>query len=241
MAINTKTNKKMSKKSKDIVYVIYYYPPDVTLTIDNDIVTFFSGSRDKWTIIDENGQEREVDAVLLFYGLPINKDILEKLKQLKKENLLETYYELSLIELYMGLTSYSKKQIKELTKKLSSKKGKPIKVKEMEELKLDIRDSLERAYTYHLRIRELTEVYGKVARKGRFLSKGLSLSFPSFDREKLRNFVTISIIGIVFLLFGAVMYFIHMGFGVVNQFEQSFINSTVMAYNHTYNVTNPLK
>jgi hypothetical protein len=230
-----------SKKSKDIVYVIYYYPPDVTLTIDYDIIRFFSGSRDKWTIIDENGQEREIDAVLLFYGLPINKDNLEKLKELKKEGLLETYYELALIELYMGLTNHSKRAIKNLTKKLASKKGKPIKVKEMGELKIDTKDSLERAYTYHLRIRELTEVHGKVARGRGFSLKGKGFSFPSFDREKLRQFVVISIIAIVIILFGAIMYFIYKGFGVVNQFEQSFINSTIMAYNHTYNIVNPIK
>jgi len=234
-------NKMFSKKPKDIVYVIYYYPPDVTLTIDYDIIRFFSGSRDKWTIIDENGEEKEIDAVLLFYGLPINKSDLEKLKELKKDGLLETYYELALIELYMGLTNYSKRAIKNLTKKLSLKKGKPIKIKEMGELKIDIKDSLERAYTYHLRIRELTEIHGKVARGKGFSLKGKGFSFPSFDREKLRQFVVISIIAIVLILFGAVMYFIYKGFGVVNQFEYSFINSTILANNHTYNLTNPIK
>ncbi len=231
MVFHIKTNKKESKKLKDAVYVIYYYPPDITLTIDNDIVRFFSGKRDRWTIIDENGQEHEIDAVLLFYGLPINKDDLEKLKELNKDNLLETYYELSLIELYMGLTNHRKKEIKELTKRLSLKRGKPIKVKEMGELKIDIKDSLERAYTYHLRIRELTEVYGKVAAgRRKFFSKGISFSFPSFDREKLRQFVVISIIVIVFILFGVVMYFIYKGFGVVNQFEQSFIKNIICGH-----------
>ena len=234
-------NKMFSKKPKDTVYVIYYYPPDVTLTIDYDIIRFFSGSRDKWTIIDENGEEKEIDAVLLFYGLPINKSDLEKLKELKKDGLLETYYELALIELYMGLTNDSKRAIKNLTKKLSSKKGKPIKIKEIGELKIDTKDSLERAYTYHLRIRELTEVHGKVARGRGFSLKGKGFSFPSFDREKLRQFVVISIIAIVLILFGAVMYFIYKGFGVVNQFEYSFINSTTLANNHTYNLTNPIK
>jgi len=57
--------------------VIYYYPPDITLTIDEDIIRFFRGSRDRWTIIDEKGNEYEVDAILLFYGLPIRKDDLE--------------------------------------------------------------------------------------------------------------------------------------------------------------------
>ncbi len=59
--------------------------------------------------------------------------------------------------------------------------------------------------------------------------------------DHLFQFVVISIIVIVFILFGAVMYFIYKGFGVVNQFEQSFINTTISAYNHTYHIVNPVK
>ncbi len=38
----------------------------------------FRGSKDKWTIIDEKGQEYLVDAILLFYGLPIKKERIRK-------------------------------------------------------------------------------------------------------------------------------------------------------------------
>ena len=233
---------KIDKKPKNKVYVIYYYPPYVTLTIDNDIIKFFGWAKDKWTIIDENGQEREIDAVLLFYGLPINKDKLEKLKDLKKEKLLEKYYELSLIDIYTGLTNYGKKDIKNLTNKLSSIKGIPIKVKEMGDLKLDRKDSLERAFSYHLKIRELNTIYGKVIAHGKgFFSKGIKFSLPSFSNEGIRKFVTISVIVIVLLLFGAFMYFIHMGLGVFSNFQQSFTQTYLSAYNETYNITNPLR
>jgi len=141
----------------------------------------------------------------------------------------------------MGLTHYKKKDIKKLTEKLSLIKGKPIKVKEIDELKLDIRDSLIRAFTYHLRIRELTDIYGKaITYKKRLFSKGLSFSLPSFNMDNLRKFVAISILVIILIIFGAIMYFIHMGFGVVNQFQQTFTENYLSAYNQTFNITNPL-
>ena len=242
MAINSKINKVLSKKSKDNIYVIYYYPPYITLTIDKDIIRFFGWSKDIWTIIDENGQEYEINAILLFYGLPIKKDDLKKLKDLKKDNLLETYYGLSLIDLYTGLTNFNKKDVKKLTEKLTSIKGKPIKVKEMEDLKLNKKDSIERAYAYHLKIRELNAIYGKVIsyKKGIFF-KGIKFSLPSFSAEGLRKFVYISIIVVILLIFGSTLYFIYKGFGVVNTFQQTFTQTYLSAYNQTFNITNPIR
>ncbi len=241
MVINTKINKKESKELKNKVYVIYYYPPYVTLTIDDDILRFFGWARDKWTIIDEKGQEYEISAILLFYGLPVNKRRLEKLKSIKNDEFLELYYELSLIDVYTGLTNYSKKDIKKLTKKLFEIKGKPIKVKEIGDLELDFRDSLERAYSYHLRIRELNTIYGKViTHKKSIFSKGLKFPSLSFDRENLRKFVGISVIVIILIIFVAIIYFIYMGFGVVKNFEQTFVQTYLQAYNETFDIINPL-
>ncbi len=47
------------------------YQQLILITEDPELKKLFRGSKDKWTIIDEKGQEYLVDAILLFYGLPI--------------------------------------------------------------------------------------------------------------------------------------------------------------------------
>ncbi len=57
MDLKINKNNKDKKFKKGKVYIIYYYPPDILITEDPELKKLFRGSKDKWTIIDEKGQE----------------------------------------------------------------------------------------------------------------------------------------------------------------------------------------
>jgi len=239
MDLKIKNNNKETKSKKGKVYIIYYYPPDILITEDPELKKIFRGSKDRWTIIDEKGQESLVEAILLFYGLPIRKKELEKLKTLDDKEL-EYYYQISLIYLYSTLTNYKLGFIKKITSKLDLKKvkGKPIKVKDIpEDIELNQGDAIERAFNYYLQARQLGSVYAEVtkSKKGIFGS-GISSAIKNADTRTLIN---IGVVVILLIIVGAMFLFLLSARNsLINNI--SLMNNTTKISGQTYNVTNPI-
>ena len=241
LKIRIKTNNnKENKFKKDKVYIIYYYPPDIIITEDPELKKLFRGSKDKWTIIDEKGQEYLVNAILLFYGLPIRKKELEKLKTLDDREL-EYYYQISLIYLYSTLTNYKQGFIKKITNKLALRKakGKPIKVKDIpEDIELNQGDAIERAFNYYLQAKQLGSIYAEVtkSKKGIFSGSGIFSALKGTDTRTIINF---GVAIIILIIIGAIFFFLLSARNTLINNMSLMINTTKIG-EQTYHVTNPI-
>jgi len=239
MDFKIKNNNKETKFKKGKVYIIYYYPPDILITEDPELKKIFRGSKDRWTIIDDKGQEYLVDAILLFYGLPIKKKELEKLKTMDDKEL-DYYYQISLIYLYSTLTNYKIGFIKKVTSKLDLKKvkGKPIKVKDiLEDIEINQGDAIERAFNYYLQAKQLGSVYAEVTKSKKGIFGGGITSF--MKNTDTRTLINIGIAVIFLIIIGAMFIFLLSARNtLINNI--SLMNNTTKINGQTYNVTNPI-
>ena len=230
-------NKEKFKKGK--VYIIYYYPPDIMITEDPELKKLFRGSKDMWTIIDEKGQEYLVNAILLFYGLPIKKKELERLKTLD-DNELDYYYQISLIYLFSTLTNYKPGFVKRIVDKLTLKKvkGKPIKVRDiLEDIEINQGDAIQRAFNYYQKAKELGSIYTEVTKsKGKIFSGGLISSLKGADTKTIIN-IGVAIIIIVIL---AVMFIFLLRANNMLANNMHLMINTTKVNGQTYHITNPI-
>ena len=239
MEIKIKDNNKDKKFKKSKVYIIYYYPPDIIITEDSELKKLFRGSKDKWTIIDEKGQEYLVNAILLFYGLPIKKKELEKLKTLN-DNELDYYYQISLIYLFSTLTNYKLGFIKKIVDKLTLKKanGKPIKVKDIpEDIEINQGDAIQRAFNYYQKAKELGAIYAEVTKvkKGIF-GGGIVSSIKNADTKTIINF---GVVIIILIIVAAMFIFLLKANSTLSTNLKLMVNTTKIS-GQTYHVINPI-
>ena len=242
LKINKNNKEKKFKKGK--VYIIYYYPPDILITEDPDLRRLFRGSKDKWTIIDEKEQEYMVDAILLFYGLPIKKKELEKLKTLDDKEL-EYYYQYSLIYLFSTLTNYKPGFIKKITTKLALKKvsGKPIKVKDIgEDIELSQGDAIERAFNYYQQAQKLGSINAEVTKSRRgFFSFGGGGILSSVSKADTRTILNWGVALIIIFILGAMWFFLQHSFYSYNTLHPTGTTNITNVSGQTYNIINPIK
>jgi hypothetical protein len=220
-------NKKNKKFKEGKVYIIYYYPPDILITQDPELLRLFRGSKDKWTIIDEKGQEYLIDAILLFYGLPIRKKELEKLKNMDDKEL-EYYYQNSLIYLFSTLTNYKPGFIKKTVTKLTFKKpnGKPIKIKDIDEdIELNQGDAIERAFNYYQQAQKLGSIYAEItkSKKGLFGGKGILSAITGADTKTVIN---IGVVAIIMVVLVAMLFFLYRAYNISSNTIHPIINTT---------------
>ena len=240
MEIKIKGNNKDKKFKKGKVYIIYYYPPDILITEDSELKKLFRGSKDKWTIIDEKEQEYLVDAILLFYGLPIKKKELEKLKTLDDKEL-EYYYQISLIYLFSTLTNYKRKFVKKIIDRLTLKKakGKLIKIKDIsEDIEINQGDAIQRAFNYYQKAQELGSIYAAITKSKRwsFGGGGLFSSLKGTDTRAIVNIgAAIIIIIVIIVMF---IFLLNANHTLANNL--SLMVNTTKINGQTYNVTNPI-
>ena len=239
MDFKIKNNNKETKFKKGKVYIIYYYPPDILITEDPELKKLFRGLKDKWTIIDEKGQEYLINAILLFYGLPIRKKELEKLKTLDDKEL-EYYYQISLIYQYSTLTNYKLGFIKKITNKLALRKvkGKPIKVKDIQEdIELNQGDAIERAFNYYLQARQLGSVYAEVTKSKKGIFGGGITSF--MKNADTRTIINIGVAVIIVIIVVAMFLFLLSARSTLTNNISLMLNTTKIN-SQTYHITNPL-
>jgi len=239
MDLKINKNNKDKKFKKGKVYIIYYYPPDILITEDPELKKLFRGSKDKWTIIDEKGEEYLVDAILLFYGLPIKKKELEKLKTLDDKEL-EYYYQISLIYLFSALTNYKRKFVKRIVDKLALKKvsGKLIKVKDIpEDIEINQGDAIQRAFNYYQKAQELGSIYVEVTKsKGKIFGGGL---FPSLKGADTKTIINIGVAIILVIIVAAMFIFLLRANNMLVNNMHLMVNTTKIN-GQTYNITNPI-
>jgi len=242
LKINKDNKDKKFKKGK--VYIIYYYPPDILIADDPDLKRLFRGSKDKWTIIDEKGEEYLIDAILLFYGLPIKKKELEKLQNMDDKEL-EYYYQNSLIYLFSTLTNYRPGFIKKITTKLALKKvsGKPIKVKDIDEdIELNQGDAIERAFSYYQKAQQLGSIYVEVTKAKRgFLGFGGGGILSSISKADTRTILNWGVALIIIFILGSMWFFLHNSFYSYNTLHPTGTTNITNISGQTYNITNPIK
>ena len=240
MEIKIKGNNKDKKFKKGKVYIIYYYPPDILITEDPELKKLFRGSKDKWTIIDEKEQEYLIDAILLFYGLPIKKKELEKLKTLDDKEL-EYYYQTSLIYLFSTLTNYKRGFVKKIVDKLTLKKakGKLIKIKDIpEDIEINQGDAIQRAFNYYQKAQELGSIYAAITKSKRFSFGGGGL-FSSLKGTDTRTIVNIGAAIIIIIVIVAMFIFLlNANHTLANNL--SLMVNTTKINGQTYNITNPI-
>ena len=238
LRINKNSNRnKPFKEGK--VYIIYYYPPDIIITQDPELLKLFRGSKDRWTIIANDGQSYEIDAILLFYGLPIRKKELEKLKGMDDKEL-EYYYQNALTYLFSTLTNYKPGFIKKIADKLAFRKpkGKPIKIKDIDEdIELNQGDAIQRAFNYYQQAQKLGSIYAEITKAKKWSFGGLNLSF--FKNADIRTVVNIGVAVIIVAILVVMLIVLH------QSFFNTFSNIHTMAnitntLGHTYKVTNPI-
>jgi len=239
LKINKNNKDKRFKKGK--VYIIYYYPPDILIADDPDLKRLFRGSKDKWTIINEREEEYLIDAILLFYGLPIKKKELEKLQNMDDKEL-EYYYQNSLIYLFSTLTNYKPGFIKKITTKLALKKvsGKPIKVKDInEDIELNQGDAIERAFNYYQKAQQLGSIYIEVTKSKRWSFGGGGI-LSSISKADTRTILNWGVALIIIFILGSMWFFLHNSFYSYNTLHPT--NATITNISgQTYNITNPIK
>jgi len=238
LKINKDNKDKKFKKGK--VYIIYYYPPDILITEDPELKKLFRGSKDKWVVIDEKEQEYLVDAILLFYGLPIKKKELEKLQNLDDKEL-EYYYQTSLIYLFSTLTNYKRGFVKKIVDKLTLKKakGKLIKIKDIpEDIEINQGDAIQRAFNYYQKAQELGSIYTAITKSKRFGFGGGGL-FSSLKGADTRAIVNIGTAIIIIIVIVAMFIFLlNANHTLANNL--SLMVNTTKINGQTYNITNPI-
>jgi len=243
MDLKIKNNNKDKKFREGKVYIIYYYPPDILITQDPELLRLFRGSKDKWTIIDEKEQEYTVDAILLFYGLPIRKKELEKLKNMDDKEL-EYYYQNSLIYLFSTLTNYKQGFIKKIVTKLALKKvnGKPIKVKDIgEDIELNQGDAIERAFNYYQKAQQLGSIYVEITKAKRgFLGFGGGGILSSISKADTRTILNWGVALIIIFILGSMWYFLQHSFYTYNTLHPTNTTTTNIS-GQTYHIVNPIK
>ena len=240
MEIKIKGNNKDKKFKKGKVYIIYYYPPDILITENPELKKLFRGSKDKWTIIDEKEQEYLVDAILLFYGLPIKKKELEKLKTLDDKEL-DYYYQISLIYLFSTLTNYKRGFVKKIVDKLTLKKvkGKPIKIKDIpEDIEINQGDAIQRAFNYYQKAQELGSIYTAITKSKRFGFGGGGL-LSSLKGTDTRTIVNIGAAIIIIIIIVAMFIFLLNANHTLTNNLHLMVNITKIN-GQTYNVTSPI-
>jgi hypothetical protein len=240
MDLKINKNNKDKKFRKGKVYIIYYYSPDILITEDPELKKLFRGSKDRWTIIDEKEQEYLVDAILFFYGLPIKKKELEKLKTLDDKEL-EYYYQISLIYLFSTLTNYKQGFVKKIVDKLTLKKvkGKPIKVKDIpEDIELNQGDAIQRAFNYYQKARELGSIYVEVTKSKRWSFGGGGL-LSSLGRADTRTIVNIGVAVIIVIIIILMFIFLLNANHTLTNNLRLMLNTTKIN-GQTYNITNPI-
>jgi len=238
LKIKNNSNKKPFKENH--VYIIYYYPPDILITEDPDLKRLFRGAKDKWNIIDEKGQEYMVDAILLFYGLPIKKRELEKLKTLDDKEI-EYYYQISLIYLFSTLTNYKQGFVKKVVDKLTLKKakGKLIKVKDIpEDIEINQGDAIQRAFNYYQKARELGSIYAEITKSKRWSFGGGGL-FSSLRGADTRTIVNIGAAIIIVIIIVAMFIFLLNANHTLTNNLRLMLNTTRIN-GQTYNITSPI-
>ena len=240
MDLKISKNNKDKKFKKNKVYIIYYYPPDILITEDPELKKLFRGSKDKWTIIDEKGQEYLVDAILLFYGLPIKKRELEKLKTLDDKEL-EYYYQISLIYVFSTLTNYKQGFVKKIVNKLTLKKakGKPIKVKDiLEDIEINQGDTIIRAFNYYQKARELGSIHAEVTKSKKWSFGGGGM-LSSLGKADTRTIVNIGAAIIIIIIIIAMFIFLLNANHTLTNNIRLMVNTTKFN-GQTYNITNPI-
>jgi hypothetical protein len=242
MDLKINKNNKDKKFKTGKVYIIYYYPPDILITEDPELKKLFRGSKDKWTIIDEKGQEYLVDAILLFYGLPIKKKELEKLQTMDDKEL-EYYYQNSLIYLFSTLTNYKPGFIRKIVTKLALKKvnGRPIKVKDIEEdIELNQGDAIERAFNYYQKAQQLGSIYAEIT-KSRKWSLGGGGIFSSISKADTKTILNWGVALIIIFILGAMWFFLQHSLYTYNTLYQTNTTNIANISGQTYNIINPIK
>ena len=238
LKIKNNSNKKPFKE--DHVYIIYYYPPDILIAEDPDLKRLFRGAKDKWAIIDEKGQEYMIDAILLFYGLPIKKKELEKIKAMDDKEL-EYYYQNSLIYLFSTLTNYRPGYVKKIVTKLALKKlnGKHIKVKDIaEDIELNQGDAIERAFNYYQKAQQLGSIYAEVTKSRRWSLSGGGI-FSFIGGADTRTILNWGVALIIIFILGSMWFFLQHSFSTTLTNLQPLSNMTNIS-GHTYPLKNPV-
>jgi hypothetical protein len=120
----------------DRIYTIYWEPPYIYLTEAHPLLLeVFKGFIDRWTIILDN-QEKEIYAIVFFYGLPITKypknELDPNLEHLENATSKHAYYVGAMIWVLKYLENLDYGQFKTLLDLMTKKIGIPIKVKELE-------------------------------------------------------------------------------------------------------------
>jgi hypothetical protein len=235
-----KNNNKDKKFKKGKVYIIYYYPPDILITEDPELKKLFRGSKDMWTIIDEKGEEYLVDAILLFYGLPIKKKEFEKLKTLDDKEL-EYYYQISLIYLFSTLTHYRQGFVKKIVDKLTLKKakGKPIKVKDiLEDIEINQGDAIQRAFNYYQKVQELGSIYVEVTKSKRW-GFGSRETLSSISKANTRTIINIGVVIIIIIILISMFIFLLRANNMLTN-SMNLMSNTTKIGGQIYNITNPI-
>jgi len=235
-----KGNNKNKKFKEGKVYIIYYYPPDILITQDPELLKLFRGSKDKWTIIDEKGQEYIIDAILLFYGLPIKKKELERLKAMDDKEL-EYYYQNSLIYLFSTLTNYKRGFVKRIVDKLALKKvsGKPIKIKDIDEdIELNQGDAIQRAFNYYQQAQKLGSIYAEITKSKKWGFGGNP--FLALKNADTRTILNLGIAIIIIFILGAMWYFLQHSFYTYNTLHTTNTTNITNISGQTYHITNPI-
>ena len=241
MVLKINKNNKKEKFKEGKVYIIYYYPPDILITQDSELLKLFRGLKDKWTIIDEDGQEYMIDAILLFYGLPIRKKELEKLKAMDDRDL-EYYYQNSLIYLFSTLTNYKPGFVKKIVDKLALRKvsGKPIKIKDInEDIEINQGDAIQRAFNYYQKAQELGSIYAEItkAKKWGFGGGGI---FSSISRTDTRAILNWGIALVIIFILGAMWYFLQHSFYTYNTLHPAGMTNVTNISGQSYHIVNPI-
>jgi hypothetical protein len=239
LKIKNSSNKKPFKEGK--VYIIYYYPPDILITEDPDLKRLFRGAKDRWAIIDEKGQEHMVDAIFLFYGLPIRKKELERLQSMDDKEL-ESYYQISLIYLFSTLTNYKPGFVKKIVTKLAFKKlnGKHIKIKDInEDIELNQGDAIERAFNYYQQAQKLGSIYAEITKSKRWSLSGGSI-FSAIGGTDTKTIINWGIAIMIIFILGSMWFFLQHSFSTTFNNLHPVSNMTNIS-GQTYNLVNPIK
>ena len=214
------------------IYVIYWEPPNTYISEAHPLlIEVFKGFIDKWTIIDENGQEKEINAILLFYGLPITKypknELDPNLEYLEKATSKHAYYRSAMIWLLEYLENLDYRQFKMLLNLMTPKVKIPIKVKELEGKNLNLYTGVFKGKLndLYILIQEGKNIDISAPGGIRWFSIfGLSHMFgilkEAIKRDpRIAYFIMVGIF--MAILAGAGIYFMFKAFGVFNQNTQN--------------------
>ena len=235
--LNNNKPRKVNFPFKDnVIYIIHYDPPFAYIRqADRLLLAIFSNFVNDW-LIEYNGVEGKVKAILMYYGLPLMKEkvphsIMPNIEDLEASSSIEDYYNVAMQWILKHLENTQPNILMKIVDLMRDSRGIPIKVKDLEGKRIENFTGNPKGILYDLIdiLQESKEINLEEALPDGKPSilKALGFIMPK-SIEQVRSILYLILIGAVFVI--AYMF--------IKTFTATLSNVQYLQVFHQYNLSN---